>query len=105
MQISITLCNPLKISLLLKEVELLWRFAPSDDTQIPSNEVLDNEPSLAAGQTLESSVIRVEKIMSVLLEGECNKPLNFTITPLRIGQLTIHGVAFKYVPLLNEHRL
>ncbi|CAH2102558.1 unnamed protein product [Euphydryas editha] len=96
-QISITICNPLKISLLLKEVELLWRFTPNEDTGTPLDEVLDNEPSLAAGQTLESSVICVQKIKSFMLEGECNKPLNFTITPLKIGQLTIHGVAFKLI--------
>ncbi|XP_046960546.1 trafficking protein particle complex subunit 8 [Vanessa cardui] len=97
MQISITLHNPLKVSLLLKEIELLWRFTPSDGVEMSQEEVLDNEPSLAAGRTFESNVIRVQRIKSFLLEGDCKKSINFTITPLKIGQLSIHGVAFKLI--------
>ncbi|CAH0724853.1 unnamed protein product, partial [Brenthis ino] len=97
-QVSVTLFNPLKVSLLLKDVELLWQFAPSaEDPGEHTDEVLNNEPSLAAGQNLESNVIHGQKIKSFLLDGDCKKTLNFIITPLKIGQLTIQGLAFKLI--------
>lgn len=95
-QISVTLWNPLKISLVLKDVELLWRFVvTSDDTTIDPEEVLSNEQAVSAGQALESNVIVSQKIKSVLLEGDCKKVLIFTVTPLRVGRISIHGVAYK----------
>lgn len=89
--------NPLKISLLLKDVELLWQFSPNpEDDQKYEQEVLNNEPVVAAGKSLESNVIVGQKIKSVLLEGECTKVLTFLLTPLRIGQLNIQDLAYKY---------
>ncbi|XP_050555044.1 trafficking protein particle complex subunit 8 [Spodoptera frugiperda] len=97
-QISVTLWNPLKISLVLKDVELLWRFVvTSDDTTIDPEEVLSNEQAVSAGQALESNVIVSQKIKSVLLEGDCKKVLIFTVTPLRVGRISIHGVAYKLI--------
>ncbi|XP_026731514.1 trafficking protein particle complex subunit 8 [Trichoplusia ni] len=97
-QISITLWNPLKISLILKDVELLWRFVhTSDNASTTGEEVLSNEQSVAAGLVLESNIIYSQKIKSVLLEGACKKILIFTLTPLRVGRLNIHGVAYKLI--------
>ncbi|XP_028156042.1 trafficking protein particle complex subunit 8 [Ostrinia furnacalis] len=97
-QIAITLRNPLKISLILKDVELLWQFIsnPEYDQNI-DHEVLNNEPVVAAGSTLESNVIVGQKIKSVLFEGDCEKVLTFTITPLCVGQINIHGLAYKLI--------
>ncbi|KAM3967553.1 trafficking protein particle complex subunit 8 homolog l(3)76BDm [Aphomia sociella] len=98
MQISITLRNPLKISLLLKDAELLWQFVPNaDDTERYKDEILNNEPSVAAGNSLESTIIYGQKIKSILLEGECTKVLTFSVTPLKVGQLCIHGLAYKLI--------
>ncbi|XP_026758904.2 trafficking protein particle complex subunit 8 [Galleria mellonella] len=98
LQISLTLRNPLKISLLLKDAELLWKFVPiTNDTEGHEEEVLNNEPFVAAGQALESNIIYGQKIKSVLLEGECTKVLTFSVTPLKVGQLCIHGLAYKLI--------
>ncbi|XP_039753731.1 trafficking protein particle complex subunit 8 [Pararge aegeria] len=97
-QISITLYNPLKISLLLKEIELLWQFTPNvEETDTSKEEVLNNEPLLATGQVLESNVIHGQKIQSFLLDGDCKKTLNFTVIPLKIGELIIQGLAFRLI--------
>ncbi|KAJ8735551.1 hypothetical protein PYW07_007171 [Mythimna separata] len=97
-QISVTLWNPLKISLILKDVELLWRFVlASDDDTVGDEEALSNEQAVAAGQVLESNIIVSQKIKSVILEGDCRKVLVFTLTPLRVGRLNIHGLAYKLI--------
>ncbi|XP_059050449.1 trafficking protein particle complex subunit 8 isoform X2 [Achroia grisella] len=98
MQISITLQNPLKISLLLKDAELLWKFVPNtDDAEKYEEELLSNEPFVAAGQNFDSTIICGQKIKAVLLEGDCTKALTFTVTPLKVGQLVIHGLAYKLI--------
>ncbi|XP_049881251.1 trafficking protein particle complex subunit 8 [Pectinophora gossypiella] len=97
-QISITLRNPLKISLLLKDVELLWQFvSTSDDPEAPKEGLLINEPSVATGNVLENNIICGQKIKSVLLEGDCKKVLTFTVTPLQVGNLNIQGLAYKLI--------
>ncbi|XP_061385966.1 trafficking protein particle complex subunit 8 isoform X3 [Danaus plexippus] len=97
-QIAITLYNPLKIPILLKELELLWQFTlEADNTEISSDEILNNEPLIASGQIKESNVIRGQKLKSFLLEGECRKTLNLTVTPLQTGQLSIQGLAFNLI--------
>ncbi|XP_069359904.1 trafficking protein particle complex subunit 8 [Maniola hyperantus] len=97
-QISLTLYNPLKISLLLKEIELLWQFTPNvEETETTIDEVLNNEPVFATGQVIESNVIHGQKIKSFLLEGDCKRTLNFTVIPLKIGQLIIQGLAYKMI--------
>ncbi|CAH0695186.1 unnamed protein product [Spodoptera exigua] len=97
-QISVTLWNPLKISLVLKDVELLWQFVMTNtDGAADPEEVLSNEQAIAAGLALESNVIVSQKIKSVLLEGDCKKVLIFTLTPLRIGRINIHGLAYKLI--------
>lgn len=77
-------------------MELLWQFIPnSEEDQNLEQEVLNNEPIVAAGNSLESNVIVGQKIKSVLLEGECEKVLTFLLTPLCVGQINIHGLAYK----------
>lgn len=93
-QISISLRNPLKVSLVLKDLELLWRFLPSECSDEPA-EWLNNESSVALGTVMENNVIFGQKIKSVLLEGECVETLTFALTPLQVGTLVIHGVAYK----------
>ncbi|XP_060805731.1 trafficking protein particle complex subunit 8 isoform X2 [Amyelois transitella] len=94
-QISITLRNPLKITLLLKDLELLWEFEPnSQDPQKPED-ILSNEPVVAAGNVIESNVIYGPKIKSVIMEGDCTKVLTFSVTPLKVGQICVHGLAYK----------
>ncbi|XP_053609244.1 trafficking protein particle complex subunit 8 isoform X2 [Plodia interpunctella] len=96
-QISITLRNPLKITLLLKDVELLWEFEPSaQESQNPEG-ILNNEPAVAAGNAVESNVIYGPKIKSVVLEGECTKVLTFSVTPLKVGQICVHALAYKLI--------
>ncbi|XP_047034378.1 trafficking protein particle complex subunit 8 [Helicoverpa zea] len=97
-QISVTLWNPLKISLILKDVELLWRFVTTADGDAAGDEeVLSNEQAVSAGQALESNTIFSQKIKSVILEGDTKKVLIFTLTPLKVGRLNVHGLAYKLI--------
>ena len=77
-------------------MELLWRFVLATDDEAPGEEeVLSNEQAVSTGQALESNIIFSQKIKSVLLEGDSKKVLIFTLTPLRVGRLNIHGLAYK----------
>jgi hypothetical protein len=77
-------------------VELLWQYTPnSEDSEKLGLDIINNEPMVAAGNNIENNVIVGQKIKSILLEGDCNKVLTFSITPLRVGQLNIHGLAYK----------
>lgn len=72
----------------------MWRFVstPTEDT---AEEVWNNEPTVASGSNIESNVICGHKIKSTLIEGDSKKVLMFTLTPLRVGQLSVHGLAYK----------
>lgn len=93
-QILITLRNPLKIVIILKDVELLWQFVSESDD---SKKFVNNEPMVASGSSLESSLICGQKINSVVLEGESSKTVTFSLTPLRMGRLCVQGVAYKLI--------
>ncbi|XP_047506030.1 trafficking protein particle complex subunit 8 isoform X2 [Pieris napi] len=94
--VAITLKNPLKVPLLLTDLELLWNFTPSS-SGIVEGETYNNEYSIAAGQVLESNVIHGQRIKSLHLEGECQKMVSFTITPLKVGQLDIQGFVYRLI--------
>ncbi|RVE41110.1 hypothetical protein evm_014240 [Chilo suppressalis] len=96
-QISITLKNPLKISLLLKDVELLWQFTPNTEDVEQLGMEINNEPLVTSGNNVDNNIIVGKKIKSILLNGDSDKILTFLITPLRIGQLNIHGLAYKLI--------
>ncbi|KAI5640553.1 trafficking protein particle complex subunit 8 [Phthorimaea operculella] len=96
-QVSITLRNPLKISIALRDVELLWQFAPSQEDPSVKEPVVNNEPAVATGSALESNVICGQKIKTVLLDGDSKKILTFSLTPLRVGQLFVQGCAYKLI--------
>lgn len=76
---------------MLKDVELLWKFVPKDSPEV----VLDNEPAVASGNAMEATVIFGQKIKSTLLEADAKKVLTFTLTPMKVGTLSIHGLAYK----------
>ncbi|CAK1539980.1 unnamed protein product [Leptosia nina] len=103
--VAITLKNPLKVTYLLKDLELLWHFTPNTDgrTEV-QDEVYENECNVAAGHVLESSVVHGQKIRSLLLEGECQKMVNFIITPLRDGKLDLHGLAYRLVNTTDDRQ-
>lgn len=97
-QISVTLWNPLKISLILKDVELLWRFTPLNESgDSDDNNSIYNEIALAQGVEVASNVIVGQKLPSVVLEGDSKKSLIFSLTPMKVGQVYIQGLAYKLI--------
>lgn len=80
---------------MLKDLELLWRFQPHTEGAEKTEEWLGNEESVATGASTDHSVIYGQKINSVLLEGECEEMLTFSLTPLQVGLLNIQSVAYK----------
>ncbi|XP_050666465.1 trafficking protein particle complex subunit 8 isoform X2 [Leptidea sinapis] len=95
LQISVCLKNPLKVALLLKDLEILWRFSSSADSAEVQEEAISNESRIASGLSIESNVIHSQKIKSLLLEGQRESMLTFGLTPLKLGHLDILGVAYK----------
>ncbi|XP_068626862.1 trafficking protein particle complex subunit 8 [Battus philenor] len=96
-EITITLTNPLKIPLVLRDLELLWQFNPEGENIDGAKEILNNEPFIASGRTLDNNAIYTPKVQTFLLEGECNKRLKFSLTPLKVGLLHIKGLTYKLV--------
>ncbi|XP_037298483.1 trafficking protein particle complex subunit 8 isoform X2 [Manduca sexta] len=96
-EISITLWNPLKIPLVLKDLDLLWRFTPHVENGEDPEEPISNELSVGSGVAVESKIIVGQTLKSFLLEGDCKKSLTFILTPLRVGQLNIEGLAYKLI--------
>lgn len=93
-QISVSVNNPLKISLSILDVELLWHFLPSAANE-DVKEPLRNEPIVAMKDQLKTNIISGHKIKSITLEGESEKNIVFSITPLQVGELHLQGIAYK----------
>lgn len=77
------------------DIELLWQFHPISIEE--NRESLQNEPAIAAGVPLKSDVISGQKIKSFTLEGDSQKNIVFSITPLQVGELHLRGLSYKLV--------
>lgn len=77
-------------------MELLWRFTPLNESgDSDDNNSIYNEIALAQGVEVASNVIVGQKLPSVVLEGDSKKSLIFSLTPMKVGQVYIQGLAYK----------
>uniref|UniRef100_A0A672YVX3 Trafficking protein particle complex 8 n=1 Tax=Sphaeramia orbicularis TaxID=375764 RepID=A0A672YVX3_9TELE len=90
--VEVTLRNPLKVSLELSSLSLLWRFTAdggSSSKDEANGEVVTNEESL---MTLNDDIITNEIIPVFHLSPEETKMARLKLLPHRTGQLNIVGV-------------
>ncbi|XP_041791493.1 trafficking protein particle complex subunit 8 [Chelmon rostratus] len=96
--VEVTFRNPLKVSLALSNLSLLWRFA--SDGLSPSKEkttedmVITNEETLTLGVTQKDDVVTTEVILEFHMGPEETKMARLRLLPHRTGQLNIVGVVY-----------
>ncbi|XP_008543726.1 trafficking protein particle complex subunit 8 [Microplitis demolitor] len=84
--LSVELHNPLRISIPLYKIKLIWSF--TKDGQTASNETL-SENSLAESSSVETAIVD-----SVLLQPSSRQRVVLSCTPTQIGELKIMGISY-----------
>ncbi|XP_067454174.1 trafficking protein particle complex subunit 8 isoform X1 [Thunnus thynnus] len=100
--VEVTFRNPLKVSLALSNLSLLWRFtadgvSPSQEkmTEELSGEAITNEKdTLALGMTQKDDIVTTEIILEFHMGPEETKMARLRLLPHRTGQLNIVGVVY-----------
>ncbi|XP_076583417.1 trafficking protein particle complex subunit 8 isoform X2 [Chaetodon auriga] len=96
--VEVTFRNPLKVSLALSNLSLLWRFTA--DGVSPSKEktteelVITNEENLTLEMTQKDDVVTTEVILEFHMGPEEIKMARLRLLPHRTGQLNIVGVVY-----------
>lgn len=96
--VEVTFRNPLKISLLLSNLSLLWRFTTSspsggkESTSEQLAEEISTNEDTSAGETDE--IVSTEIIKEFQLGSEETKTARLKLLPHRTGQLNIVGVIY-----------
>uniref|UniRef100_UPI0037E7F677 trafficking protein particle complex subunit 8 isoform X2 n=1 Tax=Semicossyphus pulcher TaxID=241346 RepID=UPI0037E7F677 len=96
--------NPLKVSLSLSNLSLLWRF--TDDGVSPSENITEelaitNEETLALGITQKDDIVNTEVIQEFQMGPEETKMARLRLLPHRTGQLNIVGVVYNLATALS----
>lgn len=85
--------NPFQTPLLMRKLKLIWKFTPQgQETAFFSNTDTDEAVSC----------IKAEVIDNVKLEKETPLVLDFKLTPLRPGELSIHGIEYTLKALFPQ---
>ncbi|XP_051259143.1 trafficking protein particle complex subunit 8 isoform X1 [Dicentrarchus labrax] len=96
--VEVTFRNPLKVSLSLSNLSLVWRFTA--DCASPSKEKtteelsITNEENLALGITQKDDLVTTEVIPEFNMGSEETKMARLRLLPHRTGQLNIVGVVY-----------
>ncbi|XP_013382686.1 trafficking protein particle complex subunit 8-like isoform X2 [Lingula anatina] len=95
--VEITLVNPLKISLVLTDIVLLWSFLPHVDeeqNQEKPPQLITNEHVETGKKTLANELVESEVIPELVLEALMTEPLQLSVIPKKEGELHITGIAY-----------
>uniref|UniRef100_A0A3P9KU84 Trafficking protein particle complex 8 n=1 Tax=Oryzias latipes TaxID=8090 RepID=A0A3P9KU84_ORYLA len=100
--VEVTFRNPLKVSLALSELSLLWRFSPhvsSLSIREPvseqlTGEVIGNEETLTTPNLSKDDIVTTEIIQEFHLNPEETRTARLKLLPHRTGQLSIVGVTY-----------
>ncbi|XP_039983862.1 trafficking protein particle complex subunit 8 isoform X2 [Xiphias gladius] len=97
--VEVTFRNPLKVSLALSNLALLWRFTadgtPKEKTtEELAGEAVTNEETLSLGMTQKDDIITTENIPDFHMGPEETKVARLRLLPHRTGQLNIVGVVY-----------
>ncbi|XP_070688188.1 trafficking protein particle complex subunit 8 [Pempheris klunzingeri] len=96
--VEVAFRNPLKVSLALSNLSLLWRFtaggvSPSMD-KTTEEVAITNEETLALGMTQQDDIVTSEVILEFHISPEETKMARLRLLPHRTGQLNIVGVVY-----------
>lgn len=87
--------NPLKVSLALSNLSLLWKFTADDVKEKTAEElVITNEETLGQAVTQKDDTVTTEVILEFHIGPEETKMARLRLLPHRTGQLNIVGVVY-----------
>ncbi|XP_030289598.1 trafficking protein particle complex subunit 8 [Sparus aurata] len=96
--VEVTFRNPLKVSLALSNLSLLWRFtaddAPPSKEKMTNELAITNEEILALGMTQKDDIVTTEVIQEFQMGPEETKMARLRLLPHRTGQLNVVGVVY-----------
>ncbi|CAI5636757.1 unnamed protein product [Oreochromis niloticus] len=94
--VEVTFRNPLKVSLALSSLSLLWRFTVdgSSSSNEMTEETITNEETSAVGMTQKDDIVTSETIQEFHLGPEETKMARLKLLPHRTGQLNIVAVVY-----------
>ncbi|XP_020502574.2 trafficking protein particle complex subunit 8 [Labrus bergylta] len=104
--VELTFRNPLKVSLALSNLSLLWRFtanaaSPSETSDESS---ITNEETLSLGVTQNDEIVTTEVIQEFQMDPEETKMARLRLLPHRTGQLNIVGVVYNLATALSGEK-
>ncbi|KAM7410650.1 hypothetical protein PAMA_001877 [Pampus argenteus] len=94
--VEVTFRNPLKVSLALSNLSLLWRFTPDGEKteESPGEAITNEKDTLAQGMSQKDDIITTEIIQEFHMGPEETKLARLRLLPHRTGQLNIVGVVY-----------
>nr|XP_020476529.1 trafficking protein particle complex subunit 8 [Monopterus albus] len=99
--VEVTFRNPLKVSLALSNLSLLWNFSGDGAsstkekmTEELSQKAITNEETLALGMRQKDDIVTTETILEFYMGPEETKMARLKLLPHRTGQLNIVGVVY-----------
>lgn len=91
--VEIYLVNPLKVTLTLTDVMLLWSFLPTIASH-DKPQAITNEHLISAKNKLADEIIHTQVINEIILQGNDRLPVQLTLVPQQMGDLRIVGVTY-----------
>ncbi|KAF7646234.1 hypothetical protein LDENG_00191260, partial [Lucifuga dentata] len=96
--VEVTFRNPLKVSLALSNLSLLWSFTPdgftSSQKETAGDAITNEKEALAPGMAQKDDIITTEIIPEFHMNPEDTKTARLRLLPRRTGQLDILGVVY-----------
>ncbi|XP_044054925.1 trafficking protein particle complex subunit 8 isoform X2 [Siniperca chuatsi] len=99
--VEVMLRNPLKVSLALSNLSLLWRFTANGaftlkekTTEELAGEAITNEETMTLGMSQKDDIVTTEVILEFHMGPEETKMARLRLLPHRTGQLNIVGVVY-----------
>ncbi|XP_069477067.1 trafficking protein particle complex subunit 8 isoform X2 [Ambystoma mexicanum] len=95
--VEVAFRNPLKVSLLLTDLSLLWKFHPKDFSGKhigEAREPISNDKDVCPKGTCANDIIGTEVIMEFLINSEETKLARLKLFPHETGELHILGVVY-----------
>lgn len=94
--VEVTFRNPLKVSLALSSLSLLWRFTVDSfsSSKEMTEETITNEETSAVGMKQKDDIVTSEIIQEFHVSPEETKMARLRLLPHRTGQLNIVGVVY-----------
>ncbi|XP_064640195.1 trafficking protein particle complex subunit 8-like isoform X2 [Lineus longissimus] len=95
--VEVLVQNPLKVSLVLSDVHLLWKFLPvnygeEQNMETPPHMITNERESKK--NCIADEIIDTQVIPEIILAGCEKRPIRLCLTPHNTGELQITGVAY-----------